>query len=122
MKPCCLNTRGALDGSVEDSKRKALCQHTDLEVDVGRGWNVHVDSRHRQPNEELLGLDSFQAADGAVFQLSRDVLAVKCQLKIAPKSTKTNIRIRLYKDLLVFSMALVRYEHMPQTDDFATSG
>ena len=71
----------AFDGSLEHSQRQSLCQDADLEVDVGRGWHVHVDSCHRQPHEELLRLDSIQAADGAVLQLPRDVLVVKRQLQ-----------------------------------------
>lgn len=67
---------------LEYGNRKSLCQHTDLEVDVGCGWNIHIDSCHWQPNEQLLCLDSAQVADGAILKLSRDMLAVICRLRI----------------------------------------
>ena len=76
----CVNMSRALDGSLEHCNCKPLCQDPDLEVDVGCCWHVHVDSCDWQPHEQLLRLDSIQVADGAILELSRDVLAVKRQL------------------------------------------
>lgn len=95
VKPC-LNFGGALDRRVEHSKRKALCQHADLKVDVGCCWNIHVDSGHWQPHEKLFCLNSFQAADGAELEFSRDVLVVIYQLGIANKQIKISVLKELY--------------------------
>lgn len=82
LKPC-HSMRGALDWSVEHSNRKPLRQHTNLKVDVRCGWNIYVDSRHRQPNKKLFCFDSFQVADGAKLQCSCDLIAVISQLNVS---------------------------------------